>query len=84
MFQDGCQYDGDCSSCLEAGGPVVCHCLGITEDELVSSLITLELRSVREVRRQTGAGTGCNACHRKIQSYIETYSSSSLEICSAR
>ena len=84
MFRDACQFDGDCGSCLEAGGPVVCHCLGITEDEIVTSLITLELRSIRELRRHTGAGSGCNCCHRKLQTYIDTYSSSSLEICSAR
>ncbi len=84
MFRDGCQFDGDCGSCLEAGGPVVCHCLGIREDEIVSTLITLKLRSIREVRRQTGAGAGCSCCHRKLQNYIDTYSSSPLEICSAR
>ena len=79
-----CLYEGDCGSCLAMGGPVVCRCLGIREDELIEALTTLELRTLRDVRRHTGAGTGCNACHRRIQLYIETYSSSPAEICSAR
>jgi bacterioferritin-associated ferredoxin len=80
-----CPHGGDCGSCLAVHGPeVVCHCLGVTEDELVTALATFDLKTVREVRRQTGAGTGCNACHRRIQLYIDSYSSSSAEICSAR
>jgi NifU-like protein len=82
---NGCPFAGDCGNCQAHGGPVVCGCLGVTEDELVTALTTLGLRTVKEVRRHTGAGGGCNACHRKIQSYLETYSSSSSpEICSAR
>ena len=80
----GCPFGGDCDRCLAAGGPVVCHCLGVTEEELVTALTTHDLRTVRDVRRQTGAGTGCNACHRRIEVYIQSYSSSSAEICSAR
>lgn len=82
---NGCPFDGDCGACQANGGPMVCHCLGVTEDQLVSALVTLGLRTVKDVRRHTGAGTGCNACHLKIQSYIEVHSSSwSAEICSAR
>jgi bacterioferritin-associated ferredoxin len=67
------------------GGPMVCHCLQITEDQLVTALTTHDLRTIRDVRRLTGAGDGCNACHRKIQLYLDSYSSSSSpEICSAR
>jgi bacterioferritin-associated ferredoxin len=80
----GCPRGGDCSSCLALGGPVVCHCLGVTEDQLISAVATQDLRTLQEVRRRTGAGTGCNACHRRICIYLESYSSSSAEICSAR
>jgi bacterioferritin-associated ferredoxin len=80
---NGCPRGADCGGCQMYGGPMVCHCLQVTEDQLVSALTTLELRTVREVRRLTGAGDGCTACHRKIQKYIDTYSSSP-EICSAR
>jgi bacterioferritin-associated ferredoxin len=81
---NGCPFAGNCEACQAVGGPVVCRCLGITEDALIRAVTTLGLRTVNEVRRQTGAGDGCNACHRKIQIYLDSYSSSSLEICSAR
>ena len=80
----GCPRGGDCRKCVALGGPVVCHCFGVTEDELLSAVTAFELRSVREVRRQTGAGTGCNCCHTRIELLLQTYSSSSPEICSAR
>jgi bacterioferritin-associated ferredoxin len=81
---NGCPRGADCGGCQMYGGPMVCHCLQVTEDQLVSALTTLELRTVREVRRLTGAGTGCNCCHTRIQLLLQTYSSSSAEICSAR
>ena len=83
---NGCPFAGDCDRCLAGGGPVVCHCLGVTEEQLVAALTAHDLRTVRDVRHHTGAGDGCNACHRKIQIFIDsyTYSSSSAEICSAR
>jgi bacterioferritin-associated ferredoxin len=85
LGMDGCPFAGDCAGCQVAGGPVVCRCLGITEEVVVSAVTALGLRTVKDVRRHTGAGEGCNACHRKIQIYLDTYSSSSsLEICSAR
>ncbi len=80
----GCPREGDCGSCVALGGPVVCHCLGVTEEQLVSAVSERDLRTLREVRRQTGAGTGCNACHRRIQLLLDSYSSSPAEICSAR
>jgi NAD(P)H-nitrite reductase large subunit len=80
----GCPRGGDCRSCLAFDGPVACHCLGVTEEEVISAVTTMDLRTLRDIRRQTRAGTGCNACHGRIQLLIETYSSSSAEICSAR
>jgi bacterioferritin-associated ferredoxin len=82
---NGCQPGLDCGDCQMFGGAMVCHCMQVTEDQLLSALVTLELRSVKDVRTHIGAGTGCNACHRRIQSYLDNQpSSSSLEICSAR
>jgi bacterioferritin-associated ferredoxin len=82
---NGCQRGADCGNCQMYGGPMVCHCMQVTEDQLMSALVTLELRTVQDVRKQVGAGTGCNACHRRIQTYLDSYSSSaSLAICSAK
>jgi NAD(P)H-nitrite reductase large subunit len=50
---------------------VVCRCLRVTESELVEALSTEEIRDLKEVRRHTGAGSGCMACHRLIKTYME-------------
>lgn len=75
-------FDERCGTCP---GRVVCRCLQVTEEALVEALTTLEIRTLRDVRKQTGAGEGCTACHRRLVQYIERYSASSaLPICSAR
>ena len=79
---NGCERGADCGGCQMYGGPLVCHCVQVTEAELLTALDTLEIRSVRDVRRLTGAGGGCTACHRKIQSYIDSHAPAN--ICSAR
>src|SRR5271156_4571112 len=46
---------------------VVCHCLGITKSEIRAALEDGTAECLRTVMQQTGAGTGCTACHRTIQ-----------------
>ena len=72
------------SGCNECIGTMLCHCLQVTEDVVVDVISRLELRTVPEVCERTGAGDGCRACRRKIQSYIDRHCSSSPDICSAR
>jgi NAD(P)H-nitrite reductase large subunit len=67
---------------------VVCRCLQVTEMELVEAMTTHGVQDLREVRRHTGAGGGCMACHRLIRTYLARHpyasSSSSLPSCSER
>jgi NAD(P)H-nitrite reductase large subunit len=49
---------------------LVCRCLQVTADEVVEAIEQHDLQSVREVVRCTGAGSGCNACHRLIRQYL--------------
>ena len=65
---------------------VVCRCLQVTETELIDVLTTEEARDLKDIRRHTGAGSGCMACHRLIRTYLARYgySSSSLPSCSER
>ncbi len=65
---DHCINHNDCSTCPER---LVCRCLQITEAELVTAVTTLELRTVTEVRQHTGAGDGCNACHKLLRRYLD-------------
>lgn len=75
------------SACATRSDKIVCACLRVTAAELTEALATREIRTLKDLRCQTGAGDGCMACHRLLRRYLEqhAYSSSSLEpICSDR
>jgi bacterioferritin-associated ferredoxin len=77
-----------CNDCLACPAQVVCHCLQVTEEVLRCAIESLDLRTLHEVRRATGAGDGCTACHRRLAQYLELplvqSSSSALAICSVK
>ncbi|MBP3953994.1 (2Fe-2S)-binding protein [Gemmata sp. G18] len=79
---------GSCRSCATVGScpdRVVCRCLGVTEQAIVTAIVALGLRTVKEVRQATEAGDGCTCCHRELNAYLAVYSpSSSPAICSAK
>lgn len=76
---------------LDCPHRVVCHCLGVTEAELIDALDTYEITTLKEIRQHTGAGDGCTCCHRQLKQYLEDHaqspcpsSSSALPICSVK
>ena len=77
---------GACRSCPAVGScpdRVVCRCLRVTEETVISAIVTLGLRTVKEIRHATEAGDGCTCCHKELAAYITVYSSSSSPlICS--
>jgi bacterioferritin-associated ferredoxin len=79
---------GTCATCPAVGScptRLVCRCLQVTEETVISAIVSLGLRTVKEVREATEAGTGCNCCHREIAAYLSVYASlSSPAICSAK
>ena len=46
---------------------VVCRCLGISESEIRCALMEGTAHCLRSLMKTTGAGTGCNCCHRAIK-----------------
>jgi bacterioferritin-associated ferredoxin len=75
---------GSCRSCATVGScpeRLVCRCLKVTEHAVITAIVTLGLRTVKEVRKATEAGDGCTCCHKEISAYLAVYSSSPL-ICS--
>jgi bacterioferritin-associated ferredoxin len=79
----------DGSPCAGCPKRLVCHCLRVSEADLRQALVTFDLRTIKDVRRHTGAGDGCTGCHRRLATYIEEYaqcasSSSDEPICSVR
>jgi bacterioferritin-associated ferredoxin len=63
----------DCgfSSCTDCSAKVLCHCLQVTETAVVDAISALDLRTLRDVRRHTGAGEGCTCCHERIRIVLE-------------
>jgi bacterioferritin-associated ferredoxin len=49
---------------------VVCRCLGISESEIRCALMEGTARCLRTLMDATGAGTGCNCCHRAIKDLL--------------
>ena len=77
---------GSCRSCPAVGScpdRVVCRCLRVTEQVVIEAIVTLGVRTVKELRHATEAGDGCTCCHKELAAYIAVYSSSSSPlICS--
>ena len=57
----------------------MCRCLKVAEAHIVEAIVTLGLRTVKEVRRATGAGDGCNCCHRELHALIEVHAEVQIE-----
>ncbi|MSQ94522.1 MAG: (2Fe-2S)-binding protein [Gemmataceae bacterium] len=60
-------------NCADCSDMIVCRCLQVTETQVVRMIERLELRSVRDLSKYTGAGEGCTCCHAKLQEYIERF-----------
>ncbi len=66
---EACQMSVDaCARCPET---VVCPCLGVTEAQLIRVLETRQAFSLKDIRRQTGAGGGCMVCHSRLKRYLQ-------------
>jgi NAD(P)H-nitrite reductase large subunit len=61
---------GPCAGCPDR---VVCRCLKVAEGAIVDAVVTLGLRTIKEVRSATGAGDGCTCCHRQIRALLDQH-----------
>lgn len=64
-----CSQD-ECQGCPAR---VVCRCLKVTEEKIVETLTQLEIRTLKDLRRATGAGEGCTCCHDELKEYLERH-----------
>jgi bacterioferritin-associated ferredoxin len=82
--------EGCCPQREETGAGIVCRCLGITAQEIITAVTSGQAHTLRDLRRLTGAGTGCMCCHYLLRLYLERYrpvcpsSSSARPICSVK
>ncbi len=49
---------------------VICRCLGVTTEEIDTALNVFNAESVQDLKQQTGAGSGCTACHRMLRQIL--------------
>jgi NAD(P)H-nitrite reductase large subunit len=72
---------------------VVCECLRVTAGEVLDALATGAVRTLKDLKHETGAGDGCMVCHRVLRKYLERHadysassssSSPAAAICSVR
>jgi bacterioferritin-associated ferredoxin len=55
---------------VHAADPIVCRCLGVSQSEIRCALLEGTADCLSSVMSQTGAGTGCNCCHRAIRELL--------------
>ena len=60
---------------------VVCACLQVTERQLRAAVEQTGVQTVRELIRATEAGTGCTACHRRLESCLTRWASPAPPPC---
>lgn len=52
---------------------VVCPCLQTTAREVFVAVNVLGAQSLCDLKRLTGAGEGCTACHKVLQQYLDEH-----------
>lgn len=63
----------DRENCQGCSGRYLCGCLGVTEEAIVEAIASGSVRSIHDLRRSTGAGTGCTACLPRLRQVFERY-----------
>ena len=53
-------------------GNTLCHCLRISRSQVTDCIAVTGAETVSEVADQTGAGSGCMACHCLIRELLAT------------
>ncbi len=51
----------------------ICSCLHVTECQLLATLATRDIRTLRDLRRAIGAGDGCTACHQELKHILDAH-----------
>ena len=49
---------------------IVCKCLGVTEIEVIEITRIKKIGCLAELRMESEAGSGCTACHKKLNQTI--------------
>lgn len=64
----------------DGSDPIVCHCLQVTESTLSDAIAVSGISTMKELCRETGAGGGCTACHRRLRELLQK-TDQSVPVC---
>ncbi len=67
-------------SSADCSESIVCHCLGISASTVADAVAVCGLATVKDVCRETGAGSGCTACHVRLRELVRK-ASQSVPVC---
>lgn len=48
-----------------------CYCTGVTQKRVLRAMAEQGLRTVEDIRRCTGACTGCQSCRRELEQLVQ-------------
>jgi len=48
-----------------------CDCTDMSKRELLSTIVTRKLRTVRDIRRETGVGRSCGSCRHDLHEILD-------------
>jgi bacterioferritin-associated ferredoxin len=57
-------------SCNNCPNQFLCHCLRLTASAIRQALGQEKPKCLEEVIQQSGAGSGCTACRRKLNEFV--------------
>jgi len=57
-------------STADCSETIICHCLEVSESAVADAVAIYGLCTIKEVCRETGAGSGCTACHARIKELL--------------
>lgn len=62
------------SPAYERAQKIVCHCLQISEEDLMQAIDNTAIRTLGELICSTKAGDGCTACRARLGEYLGSQS----------
>ena len=67
-------------------GDWACACFRLSAEDVRKALTDRDIRTVAELKRETGAGSGCTACHPRLRALCDQtgYSGSCPPSCSVK
>jgi NifU-like protein len=74
------QVLGRTHSSADCSETIVCRCLGISESTVADAVAVCGLATVKDVCRETGAGSGCTACHARLRDLLRK-ASQAVPVC---